>query len=327
MVKRISVEYKALTHSVNGKKQRKMKKAWEVRSIPAWNYLEYLVLRGFAGAVNLMSIGLSTRIARGVGNVLYWVLPGRRKVAFSNLEITYKDSLSPKEKEVIVRETFRNLCTSLMEFFRIPSMLAEAQDRFQFEGTEYIDEAFKNNKGIILAISHIGSWEYLAFLPYLRGYPCSVVVRPSKNPYIDKWIESLREKTKLKPIDKLSAAKKILKRLKQNELVAILTDQWAGHDGVWADFFGSPTSTTSIPARLAHRTNSIIIPAYCLRTSVGKYKIVICPPVEVPETEDYETTVTAKLNELLEAEIRKYPSQWSWAHKRWKREGRFLRNQ
>ena len=304
-----------------------MKKTWEVRSIPGWNFLEYFVLRGFAEAVNLMSIGLSTRIAREVGNILYWILPGRRKVAFSNLDITYKDSLSPGEKKAIVQETFRNLCTSLMEFFRIPSMLAEARGRFQFEGTGFIDQAFKNNKGIILAISHIGSWEYLAFLPYLRGYPCSVVVRPSKNSYIDKWIESLRGKTKLKPIDKLFAAKKILQRLKQNELVAILTDQWAGHDGVWGDFFGNPTSTTSIPARLAHRTGAAIIPAYCLRTSVGHYKIVICPPVNVPETDDYEITVTRKLNDLLEAEIRKYPSQWSWAHKRWKREARFLRNQ
>lgn len=304
-----------------------MKKSWTLRSFPAWNLIEYLLLRGFAGAINFLPIRVSTWLARLTGEIIYYIHPKRRRVVFSNLDIAFGNSLSTNEKKALAKETFCNLVTSLIEFFRIPSMLSEAAGRFTFEGTEHMDQAFHKGKGVIFAISHIGPWEYMAFLPFLKGYPCSVVVRPIKNPYIDRWIQSLREKTTLKPIDKAHSAKKILKLLKHNELVAILTDQWAGPEGMWIDFFGRKTSTTSIPARLAKRTQAAIIPGYCLRTSPGKYRIVIRPEILVPSEDHYEEKVTGELNHQLESEIHEHPSQWSWAHKRWKSEERYLRKQ
>lgn len=203
----------------------------------------------------------------------------------------------------------------------MPSMLREAARRVQFEGTEILDEAFKRGKGIIFVISHLGSWEYLAFLPLLRGYPCSVVVRPTKNPYIYAWIQALRERTGLEPIDRAHAAKQVLRRLAENKLVAILIDQWAGREGVWVDFFGTSTSTTSIPARLAHHTGAALIPGYCFRVSPGQYKIIIKPEVPISSEGEYQERTTIELNRSLAGEIQKQPAQWTWAHKRWKSRG------
>lgn len=293
------------------------------KRVPGLDFLTYGFVRVFAGLINLFPIEISSWIACRLGDLGYLFLAKRRKTALENLESALKDHLLLARKEQIARESFQSLAMSLMEFFRTPAMLSEASRRFEFEGTEHMDAAFKKGKGVIFTIAHLGSWEYLGFLPYLRGYPCSVIVRPIKNPYIYRWIQRLRRETRLHPIDRNQSVKEILKRLKSNELVAILIDQWAGPDGLWLDFFGRPTSVTSIPARLASRTGAVMIPGYCVRTAPGKFKIVILPEVPLAEGGDFEKETTESLNRMLEREIIKYLPQWSWAHRRWKPKSRY----
>jgi KDO2-lipid IV(A) lauroyltransferase len=280
--------------------------------------VEYLLARGLAATVNTLPIGVSTWLARRAGDLIFLLFQERRKIALENLTLAYGDSLSLEEKERIARESIRNFATSLMEFFRIPSLLTRAQSSFQFEGTEILDRAFTKGKGIIFVISHLGSWELLAFLPYLRGYPCSVIVREIRNPYINRWIQALRAKTRLNPIPKEQSIRETLSRLKENQLVAILIDQWGGNEGLAVDFFDKPTSTTSIPERLAEKTGAALVPGYCLRLAPGQYKIIIKAEVPVESSRDPEGVTTSKLNELLEQEVLAHPEQWAWVHRRWK---------
>ena len=112
----------------------------------------------------------------------------------------------------------------------------------------------------------------------------------------------------------------MLLELKKKKLVAILIDQWAGPEGLIVDFFGTPTSTTSIPARLARKTGAALVPGYCVRKSPGFYKIIIRPEVEVETgAEDFERAITVQMNQQLEEQIRAYPDQWLWTHRRWKK--------
>lgn len=288
--------------------------------VPGWNYLEYLLLRVSAAFVNALPMTLSTKIARAIGDAIFWLLPGRRRVAAANVNLAFQETKSPAEKERIVRETFRNLATSLMEFFRMPSMLKHVRSCFEIEGTEALDRAFARGKGVIFVVSHIGAWEYLSFLFYLRDYPCAVVVRNTKNPYIFKWIQNLRTLTRVHPIVRKNSIREILSELKKNRLVAVLIDQWAGPEGMIVDFFGTPTSTTSIPARLARKTGAALVPGYCYRKTPGFYKIVVKPEVQVSkDAADWESETTLQLNEQLEEEILKHPEQWLWTHRRWKK--------
>ncbi len=287
----------------------------------------FLLVKGLAGLINFFPISFSTWFARRTGDFLFWAVPKRKKTAMENLDNAYGNSISLEQKEKIARESFRNFGTSIIELIRIPFILREAKDRFEFEGTEHLDAAFQKGKGVILVISHLGSWEYLAFLPFLRGYPCSVIVRPVKNPYVYQWIQDLRKATLLHPIDRNQSIRQVMKELKQNHLVAILIDQWSGPDGLWIDFFGKPTSTTSVPARLALRTGAALIPAYCLREATGQYRICIKPEVSIEgEPQNAEEATTLKLNRFLEKEFLQHPEQWIWTHRRWKDYSRYRSN-
>ena len=282
-------------------------------------YLEYLLVLGVTALANLLPLSFSHCLARSIGDLSYLVMVKRRKVAVDNLSRVYGDLLSLKEKKAIVRRSFEHAALSITELFTVSSILQDASERFSFEGTSNLDAAFQKGKGIILVISHVGAWEYLAFLPFLRKYPCSVVVKTLKNIRIDSMMNRFRQMTSLCPIPKKNAAKKILYEIRRNHLVAILIDQWAGDEGIWTDFFSVGTSTTSIPARLAERTGCALVPAYCLRVGNGQYEIHIEKALD-RDTYDPESEyhVTEKLNRVLERQIREYPEQWLWGHRRWK---------
>lgn len=290
--------------------------------IPGWDFLEYAGLRFLAAFLNRLPLPVCGWVSRCVGDLLYLVMARRRKIALYNLSVAYGDSIPEKEKKRIARESFCHMVTALVEFFRIPVILKEAKERFTFEGTEYLDRAFAKGKGILFVISHVGAWEYLAFLPYLRGYPCSVVVRPVRNPYIYQWIQDLRKQTQLNPIEKSKAVRKVLVELKNNHLAAVLIDQWAGPEGMWVDFFGKPTSTTTVPVRFAQKTGCILIPAFCIRTGNGRYTIHVDAEIEIQDKEDlWEEKTTREINRRLEKTILAYPEQWTWVHRRWKDKG------
>ena len=295
----------------------------KLRQIPGWHAVEFILVYILISFLNVLPIAWVTAMSRFLGDVYFSLTPKRRKTVLSNLDNAYGDSISSEEKLKIARESMRNFSASLVDFFMVASTMKRASENFEFEGTENLDAAFKKGHGVIFVISHLGSWEYLAFLPYLRKYPCSVVVRNIRNPYLEDWARKNREKTGLNPIDRENSVRKILTELRANHLVAILIDQWAGPDGLWQNFFTKPTSTTSVPARLARKTEAVLIPGYCVRTGPGKYKIVIHPAISLAEGDDWEAETTSKLNSTLEKEILKYPDQWIWAHRRWKDKNRW----
>ena len=287
---------------------------------PAWNFIEYAFVRTLMVLINFFPITVSTWIARRIGEAMFLIMPGRKRIALSNLTIAFGNSRTDAEKRKVALESFRHLTTSLMEFFRLPKFAKISAGHVRLKGTEHLDRAFAKGKGAILVMSHLGPWEYLVFLPYLKKYPTSVLGRPIRNPYFYQWVKSLRKLMNLKNSDKTMGAREILTELRQNHLVAITIDQWAGSEGLWAYFFNVPTSTTSLPARLARRTGSALIPAYCIRLTCGQYEIHVQPEVSVrEEANNWIGSMTNQLNYLLEQQIRAFPGQWVWTHKRWKK--------
>jgi KDO2-lipid IV(A) lauroyltransferase len=75
-------------------------------------------------------------------------------------------------------------------------------------------------------------------------------------------------------------------------------------------------------AKLALRTEAEIIPIFApWERERGKFVLRVEPPVAMDctgnEDEDVRT-LTLKLSLIIEEQIRRYPDQWLWIHKRWK---------
>jgi KDO2-lipid IV(A) lauroyltransferase len=288
------------------------------KTSPAYR-LQYLLVQFLAFVSAILPVEVSHRIACGFGNLSYLILRKRRKIALENITQALGDSISEGRKKAIARAAFQSAALSMMELFTVAKIKKEAAARFQLFGNEYLEEAFSKAQGVVLVISHLGSWEYLSFLPYFTKRPWSVVVKNIKNPYLDKAINEMRRVMTVNPISKDSSVRGIFQELKAGHGVAILVDQWAGADGLWVDFFDTKTSTTSIPVRLSEKTGCALVSACCLRKAPGHYEIHIEKPVvHNMEQPGWEGTVTKDLNEVLERQIRTHPEQWLWGHRRWK---------
>ncbi len=287
--------------------------------------IENALIRCTVAVLSLLPFSAISWIARRFGDLAYRIMAKRRAIALANLERAFGSSLPLERKKQLARKAFQHTALSIVELYFVRKLAREAHQRFTFHGFEHHEAAFAEGKGVILVISHLGSWEYLSFLPYLKGTPSCVVVKSIKNPLLDRQIDALRRVMKVDPVAKKSSSKKILTELKANHLAAILIDQWAGPEGLWTSFFGHETSTTSIPARLAKKTGAVLLPAACIRTGDWRYEIRFEKPVGVAAGETWERDTTEALNRLLEEEIRRTPDQWTWGHKRWKPRPAFLR--
>jgi KDO2-lipid IV(A) lauroyltransferase len=302
--------------------------------------VELLLAGGAKFFLTCLPYRLLEIIARFSGVAGFFLMARRRKIALSNLDLVYGDSLSGREKRRIACRAFGHMALSAAELICVEKFARDFRKFFTLRGFEHLENAFARGKGIVIAISHVGSWEFLSFLSrYISPHRGFVIVKKIRNPYLDHEINRLREIMGVTVLPKDTSSRTVLEMLKKNNIVAVLIDQWAGPEGTWTAFFGKSTSTTTIPARLGYKLGCAVIPCSCIRTGKARYEIQIQEPVEFPEKntpglnsgarflrkETAEIAVTDALNRRLEEQIRKYPDQWTWGHHRWKEKPRILR--
>jgi len=191
------------------------------------------------------------------------------------------------------------------------------------DGLENYLEGLRRGRGVIFMTAHFGAWELSSFAHAVYGYPLRFVVRPIDNPRVERLISTYRTRSGNIPIERRSAARDILKALRQNEAVGILFDQnTTRSEGVFAEFFGIPAATTPSLALFALRTGAAVVPGFLIwDASLRKHRLRLDPPVQLIETGNLEHDVlenTKVFNKILESYIRAYPDQWLWIHRRWK---------
>ncbi len=281
--------------------------------------LQFYAVQASVILLRLVPLSLSGWFVKRVADLYFLCSPKRRAITLGNLTLVYGDTLSAGQKRTIARRSFENQALSILELFVIGKMKKHAARRFPIIGQRHFDEAVARGRGVVFVASHLGSWEYIGFPGYLARFPHAVIIKNIRNPHLNKVIDALRREADTVPIAKdASALRHTLTELRRNHGVAIIIDQWAGAEGLWLDFCGRATSTTSLPARLANKTSCALLPIYCLRKAIGQYEVHLLPAVPLPDGPDWEIQTTQRLNDNLESYIRKYPEQWSWSHRRWR---------
>jgi KDO2-lipid IV(A) lauroyltransferase len=92
--------------------------------------------------------------------------------------------------------------------------------------------------------------------------------------------------------------------------------------GTFVDFFGHLAWTPTGAAVLNRATGAPMVLAAVVREPDDTYRCVIDPPIDPvrtrdPDYDDWENTrrATASIQGLIE----RYPDQWVWFHRRWRR--------
>ncbi len=280
--------------------------------------IEYAAVKMLAWIANLLSLEQASALAAFFGKLAYLLLARKRNTALSNLAIAFPEK-TESERKRIAQKSFESAAISMTELFMMQKVVDRATEIFDVSESAAFDDAIKQQKGVILACSHLGAWECHELICNLKKTPLMVIVKNLKNPFVNKEINRLRALSSVIPYDKDRAVRGVYAAVKNKGIAAILLDQWSGPDGIWIPFFGKETSTTTIAARFAQKTGAIIVPSFCVRVRPGRYKLICLPGLHVKdESREVEMELTRELNAILEEKIREYPEQWIWGHRRWK---------
>lgn len=284
--------------------------------------IEYLFARLLALIFQILphrtAVRLGGRLGRGANNL--W--GARHQVIIRNLEIAFGETMTEVEREKLSREIFGNIGKTMAEICRSPRMSkAGILELVTSTGEETFQEALDYGKGALLTGGHFGNWELIGAYINALGFPVDFLVKSQHNPYIDRYLTYLRQCLNVRVIHSESGMMDIVRALKQNRQVAIISDQHAGSQGIVVKFFGRLVSVPRAPAALAHKMGAPIITGYILRNPDNTHHCVFQKPVYPRCDADPKEEIlrlTRLFTKRIEDSIRMRPDLWLWTHRRFK---------
>jgi KDO2-lipid IV(A) lauroyltransferase len=275
-------------------------------------------------AVFFGSLPRKVNLALGgtLGWLLYLLAFRRRRLAMENLEMAFLGEKGPRELRKIARRSFQFLAMNITEFFRFPSLTWDSVSRYvTFEGEEYIREALKQGKGILLLSGHFGNWDFISAVMVLKGYDFAHVSKvPRSKAVAAIWLK-YRTDVGIKVFSGRGTIRQSLRHLRNNGLLGMVTDQNARRaEGVFVPFFGRQACTLPSLALLASRTGAPVLPVYSYRTGEGHHTVIGKPiSHETLANSDLDLQERTKTyTQWTEKIVRLHPDQWIWLHNRWK---------
>ena len=286
-----------------------------------WRHnIENFALFCLAISLRLLPRFVSLCIGESLATLVYH-LGVRTAVTQENLTQAFP-SLDQRRIRQIARSCYRHFGALMADFARLPRLSRKNLfDLVEIEGLNVLDAAEAAGRGGIVLSGHIGNWELMGASVAVLGYPVSYVVTRQENELVEHQMDHLRRCAGIEIIKRREAAKGVLKALRENRLVAILSDQDAHEAGAFVPFFGRMASTPRGAAIFALRTGAALIFAESYRQGRGKLKIILelIRMDGLPANRDeavYE--LVRRFTARLEEAVRRHPEQWFWMHRRWK---------
>lgn len=259
--------------------------------------------------------------ARSIGSLLAVGMAGRRRVVEGNLARIHGRDLGPLERNREVQRTFDSYARYWLESFRLADATPERLDGGMVaEGMPLLDEALAGGRGVIMALPHLGGWDFGGAWLASRGYPITVVVEPLQPPELFEWFADMRRSLGLTVVPLgPSAGKVVLQALRRNEVVGLLCDRDIDGSGVEVDLFGARTTLPAGPVTLSLRTGAPVLPTAVYFEGRGHHGVIRPPlPLERRGTLRHDVaTGTQLLADALGALIARAPEQWHVLQPNW----------
>ena len=273
-------------------------------------------------AARVVSPAISLPVARTVGRIAGYLDRDRRRLVERNLRRVRGPELTGRQLRRSVDLVFASYADYYLQSFRLPSMSSEEiVSGFTEEGYERIAEGLEAGNGVIMAMPHLGSWEWAAhWLTLHHGVPVGCVVESLEPPELFDWYRSFRASLGMKVVGLgPGAGTETMAMLRENRAVCLPSDRHVGGAGVEVEFFGEVTMLPAGPATLALRTGAVLLPI-AIYDHPGGCHGVVRPPVAAQREgrlRDDVARVTRSLAAELEVLIAAEPEQWHLLQPNW----------
>lgn len=269
--------------------------------------------------VNVLPLRVHHALGNILGRILGLLIKKRAKITRQNIELCFPQKTA-EEKKKLYNESMKSAGRGIFETgaawfcprWRLKRM-------FIIEGLEHIEAARQNKQGALFLGMHFTVVDIcIAFMNIASSI--DGFYRPNTNKALDYIQRKGRERhnPESEAIPRQNV-REIIRHLKSGRIIAYAPDQDYGRKhSIFVPYFNIPTATITAPSQLTKISHALAIP-YSTHwdDKVKKYRIHIFPALENFPSDNEENDAT-RINQFIEREVRAYPEQYLWSHRRFK---------
>lgn len=277
----------------------------------AFNLVKYVPMWALYLLARIVSFFVLLRPDKGVNRTIY-----------TNLCLVYPE-LDELQRRKFAKHCVQNQTKNMVESFKSWAMPPQwsLQKIHNVYNQDVLTQAMQNPNGMLAIVPHLGTWEIMN--PWLNqfGSP-TIMYKPVKGDKANAFVLQGRQRLNatLVPTDS-TGVKAIFKTLKAGGFSIILPDHVPDlSGGEVVPFFGIPTLTGTLASKLASKTGCSLVGLTCVRREDGQGFDIYCDKLDDAKLYDKDMVIaTTAMNHALERMINRFPSQYMWGYKRFRR--------
>lgn len=274
----------------------------------------------FLKVISRFPLSFLQLLASCIAILLYSFNSSLKRITGINLKLAYPE-LDETAYQALLKKSLKSQCMTYIESIKCWGMPPEysLNQIKNIYGEQHLTEALANKKGVIVVVAHLGCWELLNAWLNLHAAPM-IMYKPNKHKAVDRFMLEARQRLNatLVPTDE-NGVRAIFKHLKQGGLTVILPDHLPkASGGIYSEFFGQKTLSTTLVSKLASKTECNIVGLSCIRDETSGFNVYCSPLSDQILSKDLKTSVDC-LNQNLEDMINVAPEQYIWSYKRFRK--------
>ena len=284
-------------------------------------FLLYIFLYPILWCISMLPFRILYIVSDGVYVLTYYIIGYRKKTVRENLALALPH-LSEKERLVIEKESFRNICDVFLEMIKTLTISKSEMDkRYVFNNLEVYSDLEKKGKSIALLCAHYASYEWAVSMNSKITFEGYAVYKKINNRYFDKLVRDIRSKFKATLITTKETIPVMASNFRSKKLgvYGLVSDQSPKLGGFfhWNKFMGIEVPIHTGGEMLAKKYDMNVIFLRTKKVKRGYYEATFEVLSEnAKEVPNYD--ITDKFLKLVEEQIYDQPEFYLWSHKRWK---------
>ncbi|RFB71035.1 MULTISPECIES: lipid A biosynthesis acyltransferase [unclassified Herbaspirillum] len=259
------------------------------------------------------------RLGEGLGSLLFIIMKPRRHITLTNLLLCFPEK-TQAERETIARQHFQAYARSALERGVLWWASEARLKRLMVVEPRVPVDIIKSGPTILLC-PHFVCLEIPGIALVLNSdLSICTIYSKQQNEIIDQAL--LKGRSRFRPVTLLArekGVKPIIRAMRDGLPFIMLPDMDFGmRDAEFVPFFGVPAATLTATARIAAATHANVVPM--ITTFLPNYKG--WKTTFYPAWENYPggdiVEATRRMNAFIEERVLEAPSEYFWAHKRFK---------
>ena len=278
---------------------------------------------GLLGAIVATTRGMGVERASAVGGwICRQIGPRTRKHAhvLDNLRIVFPEATEEWIRRTAI-EVWGQIGRVLAEYPHLPTFADSG--RIELVAKLDLDRLRKSKVGYVFAAMHQANWNLFSIGGHLAGFPLAVVNRRQTNPMVESLVARFRDRMPCEILDLSDVPRKMIEALQRGRSVGLFIDHRIDA-GEPVTLFGHPANTTTVPARIAAKLGTGLIPARLERLPGVRFRLTVEEPIHAsPGATDHRQAalaMTEAIHRRFEEWVRLAPADWCCVKRRWEKD-------